>query len=931
MKGMGHLLKAFLFSSILSAMMSCSSRPEVRDPLKEGLSPIPYVTMELTPSTHFGRWTQTDLHIPKGAIVAVLARGEIYDVRDPDRLRWQPWNCLRFSIGEERRRYFIDAGVDPKKPSNLNVVFSSEGGILSFGMGAWFKMKDPKPKRGRIEVRILLWERNLQDRIETDLLALIRSYPKDQQWVDLVGSMALCLGNMGEYPKVLNLYRMLQENPEWNWERVYPIVLNQLSDFERKLGRYETARIYLEESSRRIKPFNNRHLEWLLLRRQGMMALNQKKHAEAKSLLEQALQLALAMGNPSNVGSTLNSLGLNALRMNQPQEAVAYLEEALKYLRKGDRHLAKRWTYLYLGEGYLRLNRPSDAQHAFQRSIEMALKAGDPEAQWSAHQWLGLMAEQGGDDRKTFEHYAAAITLIESMRIKYPDPNLKALFMRDKLRIYERMIHLLFKMKQASEAFHYVERARARVFLDMLSEKVLLSRDREESELLVQERALRRQMEEEASRREEKISEEPSQEVEEGEIETQEKGRAFSRFEQLQAQHQDLLKRIERLNPELASLLTINPLRAGEVQQLLDDDTALLEYFIGAEHQYLFLLTSQEVLMVPLRGTGKALSGMIREFRRRAVEGITMDRLLSRIYERPLMDLHEILIQPVLGVLSHKKHLVIVPHGMIHYLPFQALLSRDGTYLIERFTISYLPSASVLKYAQAKNRGNRRNLFAVGNPATGLPPLPAAEAEVKEVATLFEAKRILTGAQATKASVKGESPKFDHLLLSTHGEMIHSDPLRSNLRFAPSEKDDGRLTVHEIFDMEIQANLVTLSACETGLVKGEEGDFPQGDDLVGLSRAFIYAGAPSVVASLWKVSDDSTVVLMKRFYENMKKMSKAEALQKAQLHLMRSTVRFTVTRAGGGRVQPTEGRSEEEVECSHPFFWAPFILIGDWR
>jgi CHAT domain-containing protein len=137
--------------------------------------------------------------------------------------------------------------------------------------------------------------------------------------------------------------------------------------------------------------------------------------------------------------------------------------------------------------------------------------------------------------------------------------------------------------------------------------------------------------------------------------------------------------------------------------------------------------------------------------------------------------------------------------------------------------------------------------------------------------------------------------------------------------------------VNEIFDMEIKANLVTLSACETALVKGEAGDFPQGDDLVGLSRAFIHAGAPSVVASLWKVSDDSTVELMKTFYQNMRSMPKAEALRKAQMDLMKSTVRFRVTRAGGGMIQPAQKGSEEAIECSHPFFWAPFILLGDWR
>jgi CHAT domain-containing protein len=313
------------------------------------------------------------------------------------------------------------------------------------------------------------------------------------------------------------------------------------------------------------------------------------------------------------------------------------------------------------------------------------------------------------------------------------------------------------------------------------------------------------------------------------------------------------------------------------------------------------------------------------------VEEIALDQLVSRVYERPLLELYEILIQPIEKEIFGKRNLIVVPHGMLHYLPFQALISKKRKYLIESFNISYLPSATVLKYARAKNKGNRVDLFAAGNPDTGLDPLPAAEVEVNEVSAIFEKKLVLIGRQATKTSVKSQGPRYDLVLLSTHGEMIESNPLKSNLRFTPSERNDGKLTVSEIFDMEIKANLVTLSACETALVKGETEDFPQGDDLVGLSRAFIHAGAPSVVASLWKVSDDSTVQLMRNFYENLRSMPKAEALRKAQMDLMRSTIHFTVTRAGGGMVQPTQKESEEVVDCSHPFFWAPFILLGDWR
>jgi CHAT domain-containing protein len=160
--------------------------------------------------------------------------------------------------------------------------------------------------------------------------------------------------------------------------------------------------------------------------------------------------------------------------------------------------------------------------------------------------------------------------------------------------------------------------------------------------------------------------------------------------------------------------------------------------------------------------------------------------------------------------------------------------------------------------------------------------------------------------------------------------MLHEDPLRSNLRFVPAAGNDGRLTVDEIFDMNIKANLVTLSACETALARGKGGGFPQGDDLVGLSRAFIHAGTPSTVASLWKVADESTVTLMQAFYRNLQSMSKAEALRQAQLELMGFRIPYTAQR---GIVTTKLAGSEPgtPVDCSHPFFWAPFILVGDWK
>jgi CHAT domain-containing protein len=425
------------------------------------------------------------------------------------------------------------------------------------------------------------------------------------------------------------------------------------------------------------------------------------------------------------------------------------------------------------------------------------------------------------------------------------------------------------------------------------------------------------------------------QETDEQEVDGPFPGLGGADIERLRQEHTDILQRIEQLNPELASLININPLQASEIQDLLDADTALLAYYVGWDVNLVFVVTREQVTSVGLETSREKLLDGIQRFRTEAVEEISVDGMASKGYAPSLSELYASLIQPVEERIAGKRHLVIVPHGILHYLPFQALLRKgpDGAegYLIESFTISYLPSASLLRFVRMKAGGRKEAFLAVGNPATGLASLPAAEVEAREVSALFQNRMLLTGQQATETSVKNEGPRFDMMLLSTHGEMIESDPLKSNLRFTPSTSDDGRLTVGEIFDMEVKADLVTLSACETGLARGVKGGFPTGDDLVGLSRAFIHAGTPSVVASLWKVSDDSTVALMRTFYGNLREMSKAEALRQAQLALMKSRLSFRSERGGSGITRSPGYQPGVTIDCSHPFFWAPFILVGDWQ
>jgi CHAT domain-containing protein len=230
-------------------------------------------------------------------------------------------------------------------------------------------------------------------------------------------------------------------------------------------------------------------------------------------------------------------------------------------------------------------------------------------------------------------------------------------------------------------------------------------------------------------------------------------------------------------------------------------------------------------------------------------------------------------------------------------------------------------------------------VLAFGNPDLNDPKmaLQFAGIEAKEIKSLYPQSTIYLEKEATEEKAKTLGPNNDIIHFASHAELNENDPLSSAVLLAKSDKEDGRLEVREIFGMDLKASLVALSACETGL-----GKLSSGDELVGLTRAFIYAGTPSVVASLWNVEDSSTAQLMASFYKNLKTMTKVEALRQAQLQLIRGNVNSDLLARRGiggvgklGETPAAKSPAQDSVSnqmtisTSHPYFWAPFILVGE--
>ena len=611
----------------------------------------------------------------------------------------------------------------------------------------------------------------------------------------------------------------------------------------------------------------------------------------------------------TRLGNAYRQTGEMQQALEQYQQALGLVKEwGLKYAFEND-------LYWNIGEAYRRLNRFRQALENFEKALSTAQNQNNPSAIRDASARIGDVLRQMGKPTEAVPYYQKAVQQIESTRSLLQAEEYRQSYFEGGLGAYISMMDALVSAGDREEAFNYSERARSRVFLDVLGSKAQLSRAK--SGLLEEERSLQERI---ASVKARLTDEEPGEQRENVRRELREAESAYNAF----------LSKVRKQDKEQASLMTVEPLTVKAVQELLDPGTTLIEYFVTNSNIHVWVVEKEksQYLNVPLRR--EDLSKQVKALRE-SIYALGEKEKFSEVSR----SLYKSIIQPLLSHIGGKE-MIIVPHDVLHYLPFHALLSPDGKYLIERYPIYYLSSASLLQFTKEKRRaGKSDKVLALGNPDLGDPKmnLDFAELEAKEIQGLYPQSTVFLKKEATEEKSKTLSPQYDILHFATHAELSEEDPLSSAILLAREGKEDGRLEVREIFGMDLHASLVVLSACETGL-----GKLSSGDELVGLTRAFIYAGTPSVVASLWKVEDSSTAALMASFYKNLKTMSKVEALRQAQLALITGKASSDLLARRGvggigklGEVPEERNRtaSSASISTSHPFFWAPFILVGD--
>ena len=533
------------------------------------------------------------------------------------------------------------------------------------------------------------------------------------------------------------------------------------------------------------------------------------------------------------------------------------------------------WTWTELPRGYmiykalLETGHRSEAKAGFDEMLKIPQVRSNGEIYWLILGDRARIAEQEGQPDAAIDFYKQAVAVIELQRSTIRTEANKIGFVANKQDIYARLIELLLRSGRTREAFEYIEHSKSRALVDLLANKqdFAVPAGAAKDAALALER-YRTASANALAQLPVDLSEPPA------------------------AQRNSMAQSVQALAavaPELASLVSVTPVGLDQIlDRLLPDETIVEYYYAGPD---LYAVTASRAGVQATRIDNRALEDRIRAFRKKLVEidAGAIDQAKA---------LYDTLLRPIEAFIGGGS-LLVVPHGALHYVPFAAL--HDGkAFVVQRRALRYLPSASTLRYLKPMRTSVPDAILVLGNPDLGDRhyDLPMAEKEARMIAALLPGSQLLVRAQASESAFKKFAPDFHYLHVASHGEFNADNALQSRLVLSRSGEDDGSLTVTELYGLHLDADLVTLSACETGL-----GTILSGDDVIGLGRGFLYAGSSNVVASLWAVDDLATLYLMKRFYVHIKgAMPKREALRQAQIETLH--------------------------EYAHPYYWAAFSITG---
>jgi len=753
--------------------------------------------------------------------------------------------------------------------------------------------------------------------------------------VDAQQNLGLTYEKMGLYKPALSYQEQaLALAIELSDERLQAISRQYLANLHWKMGDYYSA---LQEQNRSLHTFEklqDTKLQQAALATSGLIALSLGQTHEALAQQQKALDLALKNDDKADQSTIYKNLASAYRLQGRFNLALAQLEQAgrldstlqsrrgmaynLRNLAAVHIEMGDQVNSLQLARQALALSQAiedSRNQAQCQLVLAMAFQAQAqtdstlyhsrlaeeqsekylmPEITWRACKEQALAYQRQKNISAACDALFKAIEVIESLRSHVKVEDYRAGFMDDKADVYGHLISLLAEQNRSADAWQVVERSRSRGFLDLIGNRHLTLARPEDERWLAHGDSLQTLLQTAESQLLYQLTINDS-------TQNARRQEAEQEVKTLRQLYTEYLQETAAKNPHLDQVIQVSPIELDQVQAMLPDSTALLEYFFYDDILYSWCITRSGLHLQRVPISEAVLNRQINTLRTALQRQLSIDELCGSLYQT--------LIKPLALWTTACRHLIIAPYKNLHYLPFTILKDENGQYLGLRYSLSLTPSASVLVHVLRQGEAFRQAsikqaaVLAFGNPrlVDEKWDLPFAGREVKSLTRFYRNVTSYLSERATESRVKEASPPT-LLLFSCHGEFDERHPMMSAVLLAADKKNDGRLCSYEIMGLDLSTYLTAISACETGL-----STIAGGDEVVGLVRSFLFSGSAAVLSSLWKVDDLATAVLVKRFFRYLAEGDgRAEALRKAQKVVYE-------------QINP------------YPSYWAAFTLTGDFR
>ena len=758
--------------------------------------------------------------------------------------------------------------------------------------------------------------------------------------------------DLGEKQKALEYYsQSLPLLRAVGDRREEAITLISIGTVYSELGEKQKALEYYSQSLLLCRTLGDRGGEASNLNSIGLVYDDLGEKQKALEYYSQSLPLQRAVGDRGGEASTLNNIGIIYDDLGEKQKALEYYSQSLPLQRAVGNRRGEAVTLNNIALVYLQLGEKQKALEYFGQSLPLSRAVGDRTQEALTLNNIAFAKRAQGNLTEALTDIEASLKIIESLRTKVASPELRTSYFATVQDYYQFYIDLLMELHKTqpksgydTKAFEASERSRARSLLELLQEANADIRQGVAPELLQQERSLQQQLDALEKQRIEVLNRPNPTPVQEAELEKQR--------QTLLAQYQDIQTQIRTTSPRYAALTQPQPLTLAQIQQqILDENTILLQYSLGKYRSYLWAVTKTSITSYELPKAAE-IEKIAKNFRTAVTAPSSRDN--PNQVAKANDAISQMILQPVAAQLGQKR-LLIVGDGVLNYLPFAALSlpgksgENGNPPLIVDHEIVLLPSVSTLGILREnyndrqppnrslailadpvfsanderlKNSSSATTQQAVESANPGLSRsrgdktgqfdrLKFTRQESQIIQALFPANSRTESLDFAASRATATNPNLSQYKIihfATHGFANSAHPELSGIVMSLVDEKgnplNGFLRITDIFNLKLAADLVVLSACQTGL-----GQNIQGEGLVGLTRGFMYAGAQRVVVSLWTVDDEGTATLMSSFYQGMlqKGLTPAAALRAAQLEMWK------------------------QEKWKSPYYWAAFTLQGEWR